>query len=165
MPNPFAPKPAAPFSAPNLNPYAAPGPAFHQGFYQSPTRESVRSQLLGPGIGMIAGALIALAYVAITVVMMIVNPNLLGKVPDDPAERAGYWAGAGGVLVIGTIAYTLELVGGICLVMCRNRTLAMTGAIAGLIPCNVCCVVGFPFSIWALVVLNKPEVKAAFQQP
>ena len=27
---------------------------------------------------------------------------------------------------------------------------------------NACCLLGVPFGIWALVVLNKPEVKAQF---
>ena len=43
-----------------------------------------------------------------------------------------------------------------------NRQLAMIGAIGGLMPCNVCCIFGFPFAIWALVTMNDPQVKAMY---
>ncbi len=44
--------------------------------------------------------------------------------------------------------------------------LAMASAIVAMVPClGPCCCVGLPVGIWALVVLNKPEVKAAFQRP
>jgi hypothetical protein len=40
---------------------------------------------------------------------------------------------------------------------------AMAAAILAVIPClSPCCCLGIPFGIWALVVLSKPEVKAAF---
>jgi hypothetical protein len=39
----------------------------------------------------------------------------------------------------------------------------MTGAISALIPCEVYCwIPSLPFGIWALIVLNNAEVKAAF---
>jgi hypothetical protein len=42
--------------------------------------------------------------------------------------------------------------------------LCMTASILAMIPClSPCCILGLPFGIWALVVLNKPEVKSAFQ--
>lgn len=43
--------------------------------------------------------------------------------------------------------------------------LAMAASIIAMIPClSPCCCIGIPIGIWALVVLNKPEVKAAFQK-
>ena len=45
----------------------------------------------------------------------------------------------------------------------RNYPSAMAGSVLAIIPCiSPCCVVGIPFGIWALVVLMKPGVKAAF---
>jgi hypothetical protein len=36
-------------------------------------------------------------------------------------------------------------------------------SIVAMVPClGPCCIVGIPIGIWALVVLMKPEVKAAF---
>jgi hypothetical protein len=39
---------------------------------------------------------------------------------------------------------------------------AMTSSILTVIPCFACCLWGIPIGIWALIVLNKPEVKSAF---
>jgi len=40
---------------------------------------------------------------------------------------------------------------------------AFTAAILAMVPClSPCCLLGLPFGIWALVVLNKPEIKSQF---
>jgi hypothetical protein len=45
----------------------------------------------------------------------------------------------------------------------QSYGLAMAGSIIAMIPCiSPCCIIGLPIGIWALVVLTKPEVKAAF---
>lgn len=45
----------------------------------------------------------------------------------------------------------------------QSYGLANTGAILSLIPCcGPCVCLGIPLGIWALVVLRKPEVRAAF---
>jgi hypothetical protein len=45
----------------------------------------------------------------------------------------------------------------------QSYGLAMTSGILSLIPCcGPCVCVGIPLGIWALVVLRKPEVRAAF---
>jgi hypothetical protein len=41
--------------------------------------------------------------------------------------------------------------------------LCVAASIIAMIPCiSPCCIVGLPIGIWCLVVLTKPEVKAAF---
>jgi hypothetical protein len=45
----------------------------------------------------------------------------------------------------------------------ENYPMALTASILAVIPCfSPCCIIGIPLGIWALVVLSKPEVKAAF---
>ena len=45
----------------------------------------------------------------------------------------------------------------------ENYGLCMGASIVAMIPCiSPCCLIGLPIGIWALVVLNKPEVKASF---
>lgn len=46
----------------------------------------------------------------------------------------------------------------------QRHTVCMVAAIVALIPCitSPCCVLGIPVGIWALVLLLKPEIKAAF---
>ncbi|HEV8375365.1 MAG TPA: hypothetical protein VGR38_03920 [Candidatus Polarisedimenticolia bacterium] len=63
-----------------------------------------------------------------------------------------------GLAVAGFIVY-----GAMQMKALKNHTMAMIAAIISVIPCiSPCCVVGLPVGIWALVVLAKPEVKAAF---
>jgi hypothetical protein len=41
--------------------------------------------------------------------------------------------------------------------------LCVAASIIAMIPCvSPCCIIGLPIGIWCLVVLTKPEVKAAF---
>jgi uncharacterized membrane protein len=45
-----------------------------------------------------------------------------------------------------------------------NLGLARASAIVALVPCvGPCCILGIPFGIWALLVLNKPHVKGSFR--
>ena len=45
----------------------------------------------------------------------------------------------------------------------RRFPLAVAGAILAMLPFgSLCCIFGFPFGIWALVVLFNAEVRAAF---
>lgn len=46
----------------------------------------------------------------------------------------------------------------------KRYPLAVTAAILGLLPGGCCCLT-LPVGIWALVVLLKPEVRAAFRAP
>ena len=49
----------------------------------------------------------------------------------------------------------------------KNKTdygVAKAAAIVAIIPfVSPCCLIGIPFGIWAVVVLNKPHVRAAFR--
>jgi len=48
----------------------------------------------------------------------------------------------------------------------RSYGWSLAASILALIPCtSPCCVVGLPIGIWALVVLSRPEVKAALGRP
>ena len=44
----------------------------------------------------------------------------------------------------------------------RKWNISVGGAIAVMLPCSCCCLIGLPIGIWALIVLMKPEVKSAF---
>ena len=66
--------------------------------------------------------------------------------------------------MFGLLLAILVIVGGMKMKNLDNYGLAMTAAILGMIPCiSPCCLLGLPFGIWALVVLGRPEVKAAFR--
>ena len=64
--------------------------------------------------------------------------------------------------VIGVIANVLILVGGVKMKQLKGYPLAMTGAVAAIVPLNSCCCIALPIGIWALTVLVNSDVKAAF---
>ncbi len=131
-----------------------------------------RGMVKGPAIAMLVnGALIALfsLYGALT--------HLLGKkqeMPPLPPEvppwvpqmieamqgPIGLAANIFSVLVGAFIVF-----GSLKMVKLQSRGLAIATAVVSMIPCltGCCCIIGLPFGIWAMVVLNKPEVKASFR--
>jgi len=55
------------------------------------------------------------------------------------------------------------LFGAIRMLRLQGHTFAIITCIIAMLPCNCCCFIPMiPFAIWALVVLNKPEVKSQF---
>ena len=46
----------------------------------------------------------------------------------------------------------------------QGHSLAITTCILAMIPCTsgLCCLLGVPFGIWGIIVLNKPEIKSQF---
>src|SRR6185437_14885429 len=69
--------------------------------------------------------------------------------------------------LLGLLHFTfggLILAGAIKMKKVKSFGFAMTACILAMIPCSGCCLLGLPFGIWGLVILNKPEVKDAFTQ-
>lgn len=66
-------------------------------------------------------------------------------------------------LAIGGILNVLAIVGGLMMRSLKSYGWGMGGAIVSLIPCATgCCCTGIPLGIWALIALNRPEVRDAF---
>lgn len=83
----------------------------------------------------------------------------------DQAMMNMFSGGVGLVFnVIGTILGAVIIMGALKMKNLQSYGFAMTAAIIAMIPCcSPCCLLGLPFGIWALVVMMKPEVKAAFR--
>jgi hypothetical protein len=56
----------------------------------------------------------------------------------------------------------LIILGGVRMMSLRSYGLAVTAAILALLPCQPLFLLGLIFGIWALIVLSRPSVKAAF---
>ncbi len=66
--------------------------------------------------------------------------------------------------LIGVAIGAVVILGGLKMKRLESHAWAMAGAIVAVIPCfSPCCLLGFPFGIWALVVLNDPQVRSAFR--
>jgi hypothetical protein len=106
---------------------------------------------------MVVGGLaivVGIANLAVTISGFGIDPQDRA----NPAHMTGRYFGAG----IGPVWGIVVALGGLQMKTLRSRGLAMTGAIFSLVPCSICCVFGLPVGIWALIVLNKPEVRDAF---
>ena len=85
-------------------------------------------------------------------------PEWLKDVAESTTGGAGY---APSILAV--VVSAVVLFGALKMMRLQNYGWAMAAAILAVIPClSPCCCLGIPFGIWALVVLSKPEVKAAF---
>lgn len=56
------------------------------------------------------------------------------------------------------------LLGGMKMSKLKSYNLAMAASVLAMLPCSVCCIIGLPAGIWALMTLMKPEVKSAFNK-
>lgn len=124
-----------------------------------------------PGIAlMIFGGVNALQALLFVVV------GIVGSFDPSIFENSSYGGGADvdpmmnvviaiimGIIMLG--ASGLIFFGGMKMRQLESFGIAMAAAIAAVIPCTTiyCCIPGIALGIWALVVLNKPEVKSSFR--
>jgi hypothetical protein len=128
--------------------------------YGRPRRDSqdAETAVLAPAIAM-------MVLGGFDIVLMILNGffimrDMAAAGPNgDPAYLIGEVIGGG----LGLIFAILILTGGIRMKQLQSHSLAVTAAVIALLPCGNCCIIGLPIGIWALVVLNRPEVKEAFR--
>ncbi len=130
-----------------------------------------RSIVAAPAIALMVVGGISLALYLIQLILILAGVDVLGlrdqNLPGAPQQAQAFNAGriAGGVsgMIVAISWATTVLGAGIKMKNLQGYGYAMTGAIVAMLPCNVCCLLGLPFGIWSLVVLNKPEVKNAFR--
>lgn len=115
----------------------------------------------------VLGGLLALGYTILNIFTLA--SGLGGQVvPDNmnDAEQTGFWIGLIGVHVAmfgNVIANFFIAYAGYCMMSVRSYGVSMTGAILCLVPLtSACCLLGIPFGIWSLIVLNGEGVSQAF---
>jgi hypothetical protein len=78
-------------------------------------------------------------------------------------DRDGYVLQNAIILGVRAVFDVVAILGGWCMRRLSRYGLGMTGAVVSLLPLATgCCVTGIPFGIWALIVLSRPDIKAAF---
>ena len=133
-------------------------------------RDAALQLVKGPAIALIMTASLGIAYYGFSGLFTLFTGGTMfhqEMPPADPAPIAGVLrrnAGAiGGVISLVIAALNgFVLFGAIKLLRLRNHSIAVIASIVAMLPCQCCCLFGLPFGIWALVVLNKPEVKSQF---
>jgi hypothetical protein len=126
------------------------------------------SDVAGPAIAMMVVAGLDIAYHVVALLMNLLGVGLAAaSTPKGAAGPQGVDLivnlGSGIIgAIIGLSFALLILVGAIKMKNLSSYGLAMTACIISMLPCHSCCCLGLPFGIWGLVILNKPEVKDAF---
>jgi len=122
------------------------------------------SQVKGPAIGLMITAGVGIALQLVALVLNLLGTGLNIAAGGDQ-RAAGMLQGGFGIVtaIIGLIVGGIIFFGASKMMKLQSYNLAMTAAIIAMIPCiSPCCLAGLPLGIWAIVVLVKPEVKAAF---
>jgi hypothetical protein len=124
---------------------------------RSRRRQDVASLVNPPAISLMVIGGLGLAYGVLAVVVNLSGLNA-GQF-KNAAQQTGGVIGAFLCLIWGAVV----LMGGLKMKSLTSWGSALTGVIFAMLPCNPCCLLGLPFGIWALVVMQRPEVKEAFR--
>jgi hypothetical protein len=131
------------------------------------------SEVRGPAIGILVTGVLGALMSLIGLVMNLAGMNKAQEVPPGFPEQyrqmfesymkfVEQYGSVSNVLVLVLSAVTI--LAGVRMMQLRSYGLVMAGVILSMIPCcSGCCCLGIPFGIWALVVLNRPSVKASFR--
>jgi hypothetical protein len=133
-------------------------------------RDAALQLVKGPAIGLKVTAIVGLVLVAAGLVINVLTLNGfhigLQRIYDPQMQKLLNTLGGGlGIVqdIIGGVMGVIVLIGAAKMQKLQNHQFALTASIVAMVPCiSPCCVLGLPFGIWALVVLNKPEVKSQF---
>ncbi len=143
-----------------------------------------REMVRGPGLALLLYALLCLTMNLGSMTLFLVSPDTIAKpyhdwmigllkdLPKQPGQpdplppydefkqQLVMQSVIGGVVGLGVSV--VILLAGTKLRAARAKGLALTGSILAMTPLSACCLLGLPIGIWCVVVMGKPDVKAAF---
>jgi len=137
-------------------------------------RDAALQKIKAPAVAMIVLAILNIVLSLWNLIKLIFfPPNLnqeLAKYPQFQDPQIQHMLQMFyGPIGIGSAIFTLVmgiviLFGAVQMRKLENYVFALVAAILAILPCvSACCILGLPFGIWALVVMNKPEVKSQFK--
>ena len=133
-------------------------------------RDAALQLVKGPAIALIITASLGVAYYAFSGLFTLCTGGAMfhhEMPPEIPPQMRAFIEGmqgplAGAISLVIAAVNGFVLFGAIKLLRLRNHGVAVVASVVAMLPCQCCCLFGLPFGIWALVVLNKPEVKSHF---
>ena len=149
-----------------LNPYAAP-PASEGKASSITPLESLR----GPSTGLLVVSALSIAGGVVSVTFLVLLMGLLLvdlQTGDSQASEAVNRIGVRdmiqlGLMVVSALSSLFIAYGAICMRTGLKYRTAVFGAALACLPVPPCLWLGIPLGIWALIVLRRPAVRAAFQ--
>jgi len=131
-------------------------------------RTLAEQKVRGPAIGLLVtsglGALLQIASIGLSLMGTLI-PDAGSQYGEAP-QIVSFLSGAYGILisVVGIAMAGFLAWAGLKMMRLESWGLALTACIVALVPCvSPCCLIGLPFGIWGLVVINDPTVKQAFR--
>jgi hypothetical protein len=124
-------------------------------------RPDPAGRVVAPAIGLMASGGLNAAFTLIS--MLVVGLGGTAAIADPEARDA--LPGFGVLLAFGLFNLVLALLtlyAGWQMRQVQSWTLCMAGSIAAMLPCSVCCILGLPMGVWAMIVLIDNEVKQMF---
>lgn len=134
-------------------------------------RAGALEKVNGPAIGLFVTAGFGLLAAIAGIIMNVLGVGMGAAELGGSAETAQFakMMGGGALGVVqGIFAIAVSVV--IFLGANKMRKLesygfSLAASIIAMVPCiSPCCIIGLPIGIWAIVVLNKPEVKSHFSK-
>jgi hypothetical protein len=144
-----------PFSElPNTNPYASPIPGAGSGSSENP--------LMFPAIVLL---ILSSLFVLLMVASLPVQFVRIRAIDTSTARGAGELCGSIVSLALWPLMNLAIALGAISMIRLKSYRSAYTAAILSVIPiCSPCFLLGIPFGIWAIVVLNRPGMMQRFMK-
>lgn len=136
-------------------------PHGNQAFFVPPAQ-----RVSGPATALIITGSLGIFFQMIGLLMVLAQMGIGVGIARGP-EKIPVLFNTGGQIIFGVIGLAVcavVIIGAVKMKNLEQYTFATASAILAVIPCtSPCCLLGIPFGIWALVVLNDSSVKAAFR--
>jgi hypothetical protein len=116
--------------------------------------DTIRDRLALPAVGVAAAGAVACGQGLFILALGWLNPLAVVDPHAAPWMAFASWGPLPGVVIVAGAAGMLRL---------RFYWLAVTSPVLAVLPVSLGCVVGLPAGLWALGLLLRPEVKAAFR--
>ena len=143
-------------------------PEYEDNRWRRRRERGVRDAVAGPAIALMVVAIIGLVGGPLSFVFFALGGS--GAFAGDRVRGQQEAMSDAAVGVLGMVAASTAIAVSIVMLMGALRMqklqsygLALTGSILAMIPLlSPCCLLGLPFGIWSLTVLNRDDVKRAF---
>lgn len=133
----------------------------------APVTKDAASQVSGPATGLLVAGILGAAIELTSLIALIIGTSFYSFIEDEmPDKYEGLLEGTFGMgsAFVGLLVAAFLIFVSLKMKELKEWGLCIAASILAMIPCiSPCCIVGLPIGIWCLVVLTKPEVKAAFK--
>jgi hypothetical protein len=131
-----------------------------------PAVPDASDQVSGPSVGLLITGILGAILCFIGLIASVFETGIESiKVHRYIEEYSDLAEGAAGVAFcfVGLLLAAFIIYASLKMKELTQWGLCVAASIIAMIPCvSPCCIVGLPIGIWCLVVLTKPEVRAAF---